>query len=120
MVSDWEEKAECRGTPVGDLFFDEEKIIRLDMAESFCSRCPVAYECLSGALERKERFGTWGGVDQDDLREVQHIDGFGRASSIKINEVTCVNCKTVIPLSETVSQDVECPKCKLQWRMEFK
>ena len=120
MVNDWEERAVCRGSDRGDLFFDEEKIIRLNMAESFCSKCPVAYECLKGALERKERFGTWGGVDQDDLREVQHIDGFGRASSTKVNSVSCTFCDTEIPITEKVSQDVECPKCSMQWRMEFK
>lgn len=120
MVNDWEERAECRGTDQGDLFFDENKLFRKDMAESFCSRCPVTFECLQGALSRKERFGTWGGVDQDELRETQHIDGFGRASSVKVSQVTCTFCNTEISLSERVSQDVECPNCSMSWRMEFK
>lgn len=35
-----------------------------------CSGCPVADECLAGALLRGERFGGWGGVAQPDFQQL--------------------------------------------------
>lgn len=38
-----------------------------------CSGCPVADECLAGALLRGERFGGWGGVAQPDFQELGRL-----------------------------------------------
>lgn len=32
--------------------------------------CDVTDECLEGALERKERFGVWGGLGEDERRKL--------------------------------------------------
>lgn len=32
-------------------------------AMQLCGQCPVAVQCLAAALEGRERFGVWGGVD---------------------------------------------------------
>ena len=33
----------------------------LELAKSYCLDCPVRRACLSGALERHEPWGVWGG-----------------------------------------------------------
>ena len=33
----------------------------VEEAKSLCLRCPLQAECLSGALERREPWGVWGG-----------------------------------------------------------
>ncbi|MBV9593754.1 MAG: WhiB family transcriptional regulator [Actinobacteria bacterium] len=33
----------------------------LERAKAFCETCPARLACLSGALERREPWGVWGG-----------------------------------------------------------
>lgn len=35
--------------------------VGIELAKSRCRPCPVRYECLTGALERAEPWGVWGG-----------------------------------------------------------
>lgn len=40
-------------------------------AKKLCvEACEVTDECLDGALERKERFGVWGGKSERELRKL--------------------------------------------------
>jgi hypothetical protein len=32
-------------------------------AKSICSTCPIQKECLKMAIDNRERYGIWGGVD---------------------------------------------------------
>lgn len=41
--------------------------------QTACRGCPVADECLAGALLRGERFGSWGGVAQPDFQTVGRL-----------------------------------------------
>lgn len=43
-----------------DLWFAEQPA-ELELAKSFCGDCPLRQACLSGALERAEPWGVWGG-----------------------------------------------------------
>jgi WhiB family redox-sensing transcriptional regulator len=43
-----------------ELFFAESPA-DVELAKSLCQTCPVRAECLSGALERREPWGVWGG-----------------------------------------------------------
>ncbi|NUQ91079.1 MULTISPECIES: WhiB family transcriptional regulator [Glycomyces] len=43
-----------------DLWFSEQPT-ELEFAKSLCADCPVRLECLTGALERHEPWGVWGG-----------------------------------------------------------
>ncbi|WP_425270233.1 WhiB family transcriptional regulator [Flexivirga meconopsidis] len=38
-----------------------ERPADLEFAKSLCSDCPLREACLSGALEREEPWGVWGG-----------------------------------------------------------
>jgi len=43
-----------------DLWFAEAPA-DLELAKSYCRDCPVRRACLTGALERHEPWGVWGG-----------------------------------------------------------
>jgi WhiB family transcriptional regulator, redox-sensing transcriptional regulator len=43
-----------------DLWFAESPA-ELERAKALCSGCPVRVACLTGALEREEPWGVWGG-----------------------------------------------------------
>jgi WhiB family redox-sensing transcriptional regulator len=43
-----------------ELFFAESPA-DVEYAKSICLDCPIRAECLTGALERREPWGVWGG-----------------------------------------------------------
>ena len=43
-----------------ELYFAEQPAV-LARAQALCAGCPVAAECLAGAVERREPHGVWGG-----------------------------------------------------------
>ncbi len=43
-----------------DLFFAEQPH-EVETAKAICDACPLRLECLSGALDRREPYGVWGG-----------------------------------------------------------
>lgn len=43
-----------------DLWF-AERSDDVELAKSLCASCPLRAACLSGALERSEPWGVWGG-----------------------------------------------------------
>jgi WhiB family transcriptional regulator, redox-sensing transcriptional regulator len=49
----------CRSTDP-ELFFAESPA-DVETAKAVCTDCPIREACLSGALERKEPWGVWGG-----------------------------------------------------------
>ncbi len=56
------------------LFFGSErenarqKEQRERLAKAVCRRCVVIETCLEKALARKEMFGVWGGMGEDELQ----------------------------------------------------
>jgi WhiB family transcriptional regulator, redox-sensing transcriptional regulator len=48
----------CRDDP--DLFFAEAPA-DVEAAKALCRECPVMIACFTGALERREPWGVWGG-----------------------------------------------------------
>lgn len=48
----------CQNHP--ELFFAEEPS-QLARARLLCQTCPLQDACLTGALERGEQYGVWGG-----------------------------------------------------------
>lgn len=51
--------ADGHGT-LSALFFSDN-VIDIARAKAMCGLCPLAVECLAGALEREEPWGVWGG-----------------------------------------------------------
>lgn len=48
-----------------------DKITAATDAKAVCKMCPVRQECLFYALERDERWGVWGGLDQYERRALK-------------------------------------------------
>lgn len=60
------EGAKCRGMAL-DVFFPERGA-PTEEAKAVCRDCPARFDCLRGALARRERFGIWGGVSERERR----------------------------------------------------
>lgn len=67
----WQDAAACRGEDIG-LFFgpdgerQPEREIRERKAKAICVTCPVRAECLEYALSRPEKYGVWGGLNEEE------------------------------------------------------
>jgi WhiB family transcriptional regulator, redox-sensing transcriptional regulator len=87
----WQDAAECRGEDLV-LFFgpdgerQPEREIRERKAKSVCMRCPVRGECLDYAVSRPEKYGTWGGLNEDE-RASERRRRMRRAASAGISAV---------------------------------
>lgn len=70
-VPDWHESAACRHADQA-LFFGPdgerqgERETRERNAAPICAGCPVRAACLEYALARPERWGLWGGLNEDE------------------------------------------------------
>jgi WhiB family redox-sensing transcriptional regulator len=64
----WARQALC-GQTDPDLFFSDSAS-QTELAKAICKRCPVREECLAHALETREDFGVWGGLDRDERRRL--------------------------------------------------
>ncbi|HEV2071067.1 MAG TPA: WhiB family transcriptional regulator [Acidimicrobiales bacterium] len=68
----WQERAACKDA-AGDFFATDDASVRL--AKSYCLGsaerlpCPVRRECLDDA--RDERFGIWGGLDEEERHKLR-------------------------------------------------
>lgn len=67
----WHADAACRGeTPA--VFFgphnesEADREIREVDAKVICHFCPVRSECLDYAITRPEKYGIWGGLNEDE------------------------------------------------------
>jgi WhiB family transcriptional regulator, redox-sensing transcriptional regulator len=72
----WQDGGACRG-PHASLFFPpphfERKVDRLArerQAKRICSECLVRGECLEYALAVGEPHGVWGGMNENERREL--------------------------------------------------
>lgn len=63
----WRERAICLNRGVS--FFPERNLSLAAKAKAVCAMCPVRAECLDEAIANKERFGIWGGMDQEERRK---------------------------------------------------
>lgn len=65
----WQEKAGCKGHPANLFFLDSANGVTthyrraLEKARQVCVKCPVMNECYNYAVQAKEQYGVWGGVD---------------------------------------------------------
>lgn len=67
----------CRDPQAADLFFSERPA-DLEHAKTLCADCPMLVACRTGALERGEPWGVWGGAIFDDGRIIAVKRGRGR------------------------------------------
>lgn len=66
-LGDWRDDASCIGQDIG-LFFPERSQTQAAKAKMICAGCAVRADCLDEAIHNGERFGIWGGMDQEERR----------------------------------------------------
>jgi WhiB family redox-sensing transcriptional regulator len=71
---DWSVGAACRGSE-GSLFYSadsaerkEDRLEREQLAKRICGSCGVRDDCLRAALDRRESYGIWGGLNEFERR----------------------------------------------------
>ncbi len=70
----WQESGACRTGEATDFYppmhaeRKHERLARERRAKSICAGCPVRIQCLEYAIHVDERYGIWGGLNQDERR----------------------------------------------------
>lgn len=80
-ADDWRRRAACRG---GDpeVFFPVSStglaLTQIVEVKKICGRCPVRAACLRFALATGQEYGIWGGLTEDERRQLRRDRGAGR------------------------------------------
>ena len=69
----WRDRAACRGLDPEVFFPDPGNCIGVERAKQVCAPCPVAWECLSYAIESNQTEGIWGGTTRGERRSLRRI-----------------------------------------------
>jgi WhiB family redox-sensing transcriptional regulator len=104
----WFDDAACRGR--SDLFFtfDPTKIAQ---AKAICAECPVRPECRAFALDTRQEYGVWGGMDE--TQRMRMLRRKRRPGPDKY----CPDCGTTKPMEEFGENrpGVKRPVCRPCW-----
>lgn len=76
---DWQKDATCgrrENRDKADLFFSSKADERAE-AKKMCGSCPVRRDCAKWALENREVWGIWGGLDEVELRRTLSVNADG-------------------------------------------
>lgn len=66
---DWQTRALCSQTDP-EAFFPEQGGSP-HLAKRICGRCEVKDDCLRHALDHNERYGIWGGLSEQERRNLK-------------------------------------------------
>jgi WhiB family redox-sensing transcriptional regulator len=81
----WRHRAACR-TEEPELFFPigttEPAQVQLAEAKSVCSGCPVVSQCLAWAMETGQASGVWGGMSEDERRDLRRAQSAAVRSGV--------------------------------------
>ncbi|WP_407992311.1 WhiB family transcriptional regulator [Kitasatospora sp. CMC57] len=72
---DFQARAACREVGSAPFFSPEgergrDKASREAAAKKVCFRCPVLQMCAELSLARREPYGTWGGMTEDERHDI--------------------------------------------------
>lgn len=120
--NEWVNEAACKDTvtaPSDDLFFFDDLELPVS-AKEVCAACPVQRLCLEYALKNGIHHGTWGGVDESELRRVQSMGADGKRHDWQ-RVIRCPDCGPnstrflkVVEYHRTKT-DIMCSNCDLHW-----
>jgi WhiB family redox-sensing transcriptional regulator len=68
--ADWQDRAACAEEDP-ELFFPVSSTgpharRQINSARAVCARCPVQRECLRWSLRTAQRYGVWGGMEENE------------------------------------------------------
>ncbi|MGU3586529.1 WhiB family transcriptional regulator [Rhodococcus sp. C26F] len=91
---EWQLRALCREEDNGTFFHPDnergtERSARVQAAKQICRRCIVRSECLRHALSAGERYGTWGGLSEDERRALHARNRKRQALGAELDIVEC-------------------------------
>ncbi|MFF4388520.1 WhiB family transcriptional regulator [Streptomyces sp. NPDC001552] len=66
----WRDEAACSDLDSPVFFPDSSNAVGIAYAKSFCTGCPVRSACLTHALNYREDYGIWGGLDEVERAEL--------------------------------------------------
>jgi WhiB family redox-sensing transcriptional regulator len=70
----WRQASSCRDVD-GELFFPVgvtgDALAQIEVAKEICRGCPVVEECLIFAVTTNQEYGIWGGLDEEERRDVR-------------------------------------------------
>lgn len=77
---EWQRHAACRSVDTSLFYYlDNERgdprDWRLRHAKRVCRKCPVKEACLRHALEANETHGVWGGLSEEERRQLRRSSG---------------------------------------------
>lgn len=70
---DWRASAPCKDEP--DAMYPSSHPAEVEHAKSFCRRCPAIEYCRAWALDAREMYGVWGGLDEDERWDIFRREG---------------------------------------------
>lgn len=74
VLEDWRHRSACRDAADPELFFpvgtDGPTLLQIAEAKAVCVVCPVREDCLSWALETGQDAGVWGGLTEEERRDL--------------------------------------------------
>ncbi|MGH2768789.1 MAG: WhiB family transcriptional regulator [Candidatus Methylomirabilales bacterium] len=78
-AADWRHRAACRDIPDPDIFFpigtSGAALEQIEAAKRICQVCSVRRHCLRWALSTNQDTGIWGGLSEDERRDLARTRG---------------------------------------------
>jgi WhiB family redox-sensing transcriptional regulator len=126
---DWQRNAECAKPENKNLIenFFSDKISQKHEVKNLCFLCPVRSDCLQWALEHRQIWGVWGGIDEFELRRTLSMSFKGEEVKRK-RPPKCPYCsarpdKLSVSVEKlpgggrwTTAKVVTCEECGFAWR----
>lgn len=112
----WLHRSNCLDVEDKEIFFSTDRK-KMREAKELCVACPVRRECLSNALVNEDRFGMWGGADEQEIRRALSINQYGHAAARK-HPPRCPLCKCNELKSlekKRARSHLSCTRCGLTW-----
>lgn len=73
LTPDWRASAPCKDEP--DAMYPSSHPAEIEYAKAFCRPCPVIDRCRAWALDTRELLGVWGGLDEEERRDIFRSEG---------------------------------------------
>lgn len=103
----WRDDAACLGMDP-DLFFPPPGWYGAEEAKAICQGCPVRAECLDYAVTTVQKYGIWGGTNEQERQQIRKQRGLivrtepacgtiaGYRRHQNRNQPTCTECKAAM------------------------
>jgi hypothetical protein len=125
----WHEDSECskpKNKEKLTFFFSNNKNEQ-HQAKLMCGVCPVRKDCIKWALESKQIWGIWGGLDYKKIRRILSVNWDGQEIRLKkfpkcpacqapTNKLSTKTVKRPSGGRWATMRMVECTHCNFEWQ----